>query len=227
MKKTKHRYVYFAAMAAALCLGSISSLATAPRGVLSEKAKAASVSPVSEMERENVYRAEFSFTGTEATLPIFMTKKLTKEVFVSGVKISSQEPADIVKAAEYYYKKKYSDAIVKELADSYEIIFTTRLGKFQNFSFPSRARLDRRGNLIKLEQSDAEYESVYEAKIIPPMEAFNKLPAPQSLTRGPITLETCEIVYIYENSLAQPAYLFKGKTREGEAFEAVVKASKF
>jgi hypothetical protein len=228
MKKTskiKKTAAYIFAILASLAAGALWSLFTAPRGVLSEKAKQASVSPISEIDK--VYLAEYAFTGTETTLPIFMAKNASKEIFVSGVKISTREPDDIIKAAEYYYKKKYDEATATKFPDHYEVIFTNRLGKFADRAFPCRAYLDLRGNLLKMEQSEAEYVNLYETKISTPAEAYEKLPLPPTASEEIVTLESCEIVYIYEDSLAQPAYLFKGKTNEGTTFEASVKASKF
>ena len=223
--KLKKIFCYFIAGVLALAAGAGWSFFASPRGVLSEKAREASVSPASEIQK--IYIADYSYNGNETTLPIFIAKNPSKEIFNSGVKISTREPEDIIKAAEYYYKNKYIDVTLNEFPEYYEIIFTNRLAKFPDRAFSGRVYLDLFGNLLKMETARADYVSVYETKISTPAEAFEKLPPPSSLLDAPITLQSCEIVYIYEDSLAQPAYLFKGITNSGVFFEASVKASKF
>jgi hypothetical protein len=227
----KKPYLRYLAAGAALALGAFLSLLNVPgrvRSVRSENAREASVSPLSETGRERFYRAEYKTGEPLQTLPIYTAKNIREEVFLSGVKVSSQKITDPVKAAESYYKKEYSDVGVNEFPEYYEVVFSTRVSRFQNMAFPDRAYLDFCGNLIKMELREAEYENAYEIKIISPKEAYNKLPLPSpNQTEDFVTLERCELLYIYEDSLVQPVYCFEGKTQKGELFKTTVKASNF
>jgi hypothetical protein len=58
-------------------------------------------------------------------------------------------------------------------------------------------------------------------------EAFDLLPPLSPENEETVWLQSCQMVYIYDESIIQPAYYFQGLATDDRAFECYVKAAVF
>lgn len=112
------------------------------------------------------------------------------------------------------------------------VSFYTKLGGLVNHAFPTTVTLTPDGQILELRYYPLAFESIAQTRIKTIKEACNELPVdyPEGTV---IDLKSGELVYFFENSVVQPAYLFSGEIlSEGEsgkpkAFSCYIKASEY
>ncbi len=118
----------------------------------------------------------------------------------------------------------YEEAKVTFNEEAYEVVFINRLSNIKNYGFTNSFTLDRFGNILKVRLYFFNYERLYYCKVMSMEAAYKRLPI--DLPEGvKVELNKCQLVYYYENSIIQPAYLFEGQLNTGEDFSCFVKAA--
>ncbi len=153
---------------------------------------------------------------------------INKETFEHTKEIAEKEAID---AAVKFIESKflylnYEEAEVSSDGNIYEILFINRIGNVKNYAFASSALVDKFGNVTEFKYYNLHYERLVGSKIKSMEEAFAELPV-DFPNNTKIMLNRCNIVYVFENSIVQPAYLFEGKLSEGKTFKSFVSAAIF
>lgn len=134
----------------------------------------------------------------------------------------------ILKAEEFFEKSSlnlaYEETFVEYKDGYYYISFIERFNNLKNFGFYNKVVMDSYGNILNVEYYYNSYENIGAFKIMSVNEAFYKLPVDMD-TNEEIYLNNVQLVYIYENSILQPAYFFKGKFEDGRVYKTFVKAA--
>lgn len=119
----------------------------------------------------------------------------------------------------------YSDIIVDDKKnDIYEIKFLSEIDGINNHAFNTSGVVSSFGEILNLNYFYLDLQKIDICNIKSIDEAYLELPV-DSLNNLKIDIQEVDLVYIYENSIIQPAYYFKGKKPDGELFEHYVKAS--
>ncbi len=136
-----------------------------------------------------------------------------------------------------YLLLNYEEAKVNFDGNVYEVLFINRIGNIKNYSFNNTVTLDEYGNVLGLDYYFLTFERISAFKIKSMTAAFAELPVDfedgtVDASELPIDLKRCQLVYIYENSVIQPAYLFEGEIAgegisHGKTFQSFVKAAVF
>ncbi|MDR1540712.1 MAG: hypothetical protein LBU32_22460 [Clostridiales bacterium] len=147
--------------------------------------------------------------------------------FSDEYELKSDEEA-IMKAVEFISARRlvlfYEEAQVHFDGDVYKIAFINRISSLKNYAFSNEASIDRHGRLISLDYYAVQYDKVGSCQIKSMKEAFFGLP---DLDREEtVSIKSCELVCIYDDSIVQPAYYFQGEA-SGKSFECFVKAAVF
>jgi len=108
--------------------------------------------------------------------------------------------------------------------DGYLISFFENLGKIPNKAFPTTVLVDGFGNVVAVEHFYFEYEELLRADLLTAAEAAAHLPRNRS---GRGRINNVELVYVFADSILQPAYIFRGVYENGEGFVHVVNGLKF
>ncbi|MDR1638275.1 MAG: hypothetical protein LBT59_01145 [Clostridiales bacterium] len=137
---------------------------------------------------------------------------------------------DAILKAESYVTEKYlmlfyEDALVHFDGETYRIEFINRIGDIKNYAFRTEVSMDKYGRLERLEYCSALYEKVGSCQVKPISQALLELPNVEP--EDSVLLRSCQLVYIYDDSIVQPAYFFLGDASEGRTFECFVKAALF
>ncbi len=136
---------------------------------------------------------------------------------------------DALKKAVNFIEEKllflsYEETEVNFDGEKFIVTFINRVGNIKNYSFNTVVILNKYGDIISMDYSNMTYENFDRCKIKSMQEAFYELPIdfPEETN---IILEKCNIVYIYDNSFVQPAYLFEGRMADDISFQCFVKAA--
>jgi len=108
--------------------------------------------------------------------------------------------------------------------NGFEAEFVPLLAGIKKNALNTTLYLDRCGNVLNMVYYFYTYENFARCPIMSEYDAFCGLP-PSPADETPVTLTGCELVYVYDNSILQPAYLFKGYTKTGRSFSCPVNAS--
>lgn len=119
----------------------------------------------------------------------------------------------------------YDEITVKHKNNKYEINFIKKVGNLKDYSFVNNAIIDEYGNILSIEYYFIEYKKLKSLKVKSAKEAFQELPL-DLYENTFINLNECNLVYFYEDSIVQPAYLFKGIASDGKPYEYFIKAIK-
>lgn len=134
----------------------------------------------------------------------------------------------VLKAKEFfkenYINLTYEEAFVEYDSGLYHISFVGRLNNLKNFAFKNNVTMDKYGNILDIKYYYNTYENIGKAKIMSVNEAFYNLPIDFDHNKK-IYIYNFQLVYLYENSILQPAYFFQGKFLDGNIFESFVIAS--
>ncbi|MDR1914146.1 MAG: hypothetical protein LBQ68_06675 [Clostridiales bacterium] len=119
----------------------------------------------------------------------------------------------------------YEEAQVHFDGKKYRVNFINRISNLKNYAFSNRIIMDKFGNILTLDYFSIQYDKVGDCNIKSMDEAFCELP--KLTDKDNITLSDCQLVYIYDNSIIQPAYYFIGSAADDQTFECFVKAAVF
>jgi len=140
--------------------------------------------------------------------------------------LSSDE--DAIKAAADFIEKRllalvYEEAEVHYDGDTYRVKFINRIGNLKNYAFTNQVTMDNYGRLISMDYYTIQYNKIGECQIKSMRDAFEELPALEP--DETVLLSSCQLVYIYEDSIIQPAYYFQGSASDDSSFQCFVKAA--
>jgi len=159
--------------------------------------------------------------------------------FEGGVFAGNQlleSDADAVSAAVSFARSKYlrlsfEETKVKFDGDTYLVSFIDRIGNLKNYAFPTRIRLDNCGNVVSMDYFFIHYDRLKACSTISMNQALRCLPPLPDLgcagAAPQVLIDRAQLVYYYEDSIVQPAYLFEGRAVGGKLYECFVKASKY
>ncbi len=117
-----------------------------------------------------------------------------------------------------------------ELEDEilYVVNFISTLDNIKNYAIMNQVCLNEFGEVMEVKYYFGSFEKLGTFKVKSIKEAFLELEGLKDFgfhnTEKKIILESCTLVYYYESSIIQPAYLFIGTFPDGELFEYYVKA---
>ncbi|MDR0999193.1 MAG: hypothetical protein LBL96_00060 [Clostridiales bacterium] len=149
---------------------------------------------------------------------------------VNNEPISGDQAAiDIAQAffRERMFQLFYEEAQVYRDDARYQILFVSRLSNLKNYAFANRLEMDMRGNIISADYFTVQSDKVGDCKTLSMAEAFDLLPPLSLDNEETVRLQNCQLVYIYDESIIQPAYYFQGLATEDRTFECYVKAAVF
>lgn len=157
---------------------------------------------------------------------------LQKSILSTNTDSTERIPDDVIisKAKGYCQEKslgvKYDNVSVNFDEDCYTVSFVGKMDGYYDYSFPFVMKFNKNGDLFKLDYYFFEYENIANVDLKTMKEAYRELPAdfPEG-TR--IDLYTCRVVYVYDESIVQPAYLFEGEIVGGKTFQCFIKAAKY
>jgi len=186
------------------------------------------------IEIETFYESDraFVFSGMKGT--VFVDKEINKIHFEAtrteekGSLLESDEEA-IAIAADFLERRSliliYEEAQVYFDGYTYRVSFINRISNLKNYAFPNKVTLDNFGRILTLDYFTVQYDRVGQAEIKSMKEAFNELP---DLEDGEtVLILSAQLVYIFEDSIIQPAYYFQGYMSDDRVFECFVKAAVF
>ena len=184
----------------------------------------------------NFHESEDSFVFSKEDKELIVYKYVNKVEFKNNAfskeavenNITHKETIDISKKffEANLLELNYEEAFIDLEEDLYHITFIGRLGNLKNMGFANNIKINQAGEVVKLEYYYATYERLRSLSIKSMYQAYHELPfdiADDNL----IYITSCELVYIYSDSIVQPAYHFKGIVENGTYFESFVKAISF
>lgn len=172
----------------------------------------------------------YAFYEDNKSLYVYKTINLVKyqNNYITYNKEKINQSDAILKAEEFFENYSlnlvYEEAYVEYKDGYYYISFIERFNNIKNFGFYNKVVMDSYGNILNVEYYYNSYENIGDFRIMSVNEAFYKLPIDMH-TNDQIYLNDVQLVYIYENSILQPAYFFQGKFEDGRVYEAFIKAS--
>jgi hypothetical protein len=135
-----------------------------------------------------------------------------------------------IRAAEEFITGKmlvlfYEEVKVHFDQTNYRVTFINRISELKNYAFYTEATLDQFGRVMKLEYCNMLFDRIGRCQVKPMGQAFRELPALGD--DEAVLLSSCQLVYIYDDSIVQPAYYFTGYASGDRSFECFVKAAIF
>ncbi|MDR1560648.1 MAG: hypothetical protein LBS84_13355 [Clostridiales bacterium] len=180
------------------------------------------------IEEEDAY----VFNGRQGSVTI--DKDINQIHFAASLDGESGEPLasdeDAVKIATDFIEKRllvliYEEAQVHYDGYTYRVSFINRISNIKNYAFSNQVTMDNYGRVITMDYFATQYDKVGECQIKSMRDAFGELPA---LTDDEtVLLSSCQLVYIYDDSIIQPAYYFQGNAIDDKTYECFVKAAVF
>jgi len=119
----------------------------------------------------------------------------------------------------------YEESQVRYDGYTYRVMFINRIGNLKNYAFSNKVTMDNYGRILTMDYYTTLYDKVGECRIKAMEEAFYELPALKD--DETVLLLSCQLVYIYDDSIIQPAYYFQGSANDEKTFEGFVKAAVF
>ena len=104
---------------------------------------------------------------------------------------------------------------------SVTVRFYAEIDGVRDCAFPTAVTFNANNAAERIEMYSFKYERLGAVKVLDAETAVFHLP----LTEERVTLETYELVYFFEDSVIQPAWLFKGAREGGAPFEAFTRAA--
>jgi len=140
--------------------------------------------------------------------------------------ISDEKAKEIARnfAKNHLHLNMPYDVEITRAGQEIEVALTEKLGKIPNHAFPTTITLDQNGNVTRLTHFYFEYEELARGDLLTPHAALSALPR---LHEGIARSNSYKLVYIFEQSILQPAYIFNGSFPCGTPFSQHVPAIKF
>ncbi len=146
-----------------------------------------------------------------------------------GIMEHINEDEAIIKSNEFLSKYNfdllYDEIVVKSYSTHFDIFYISKLDNMKNHSFLNNVRLDKKGNIIYFKYYDVSYKKLGQIEIINEQTAYQKLLS-ELETPYKISISSSELVYIYENSVCMPHFVFRGSNEIGEKIEIFINARK-
>ena len=179
-------------------------------------------------EDENAY----IFSGKQGSIlidreinQIHFEAALTED---KNILLSSDEQAIRI-AADFIEKHSliliYEEAQVHYDGYTYRVTFINRISNLKNYAFTNKVTMDNYGRILTMDYNTILYDKVGECRIKAMKDAFYELPALKEDEK--VLLLSCQLVYIYDDSIIQPAYYFQGNANDEKTYECFVKAAVF
>ena len=143
------------------------------------------------------------------------------------------DETDAIKTAGDFLKEKAGmSSYISVLAapapnGGFEITFTDKLNSFESRCFNNKVLVSEYGSVIAAEINFFEFERIGNCPLLTMRQCYDILPTDFEDADIRIDLKKASLVYIFENSIVQPAYLFEGETNAGEGFSCYVPAARF
>ncbi|MCL2592707.1 MAG: hypothetical protein FWD82_05005 [Defluviitaleaceae bacterium] len=182
---------------------------------------------------ENFLETEESFIFSTGDRELIIHKFVSKveyrnnaiNKFEEGIQISHEEAIEI---AEDFFRSNllelnYEEAFITFEDGIFNITFIGRLGSLKNMGFANNIQITKSGDVISAEYYYTTYERLNSLDIKSVYQAFHELPIDLG-SDNMIYITDYQLVYIYANSIIQPAYFFRGVVDGGGYFESFVKA---
>jgi len=121
---------------------------------------------------------------------------------------------------------KYNEVVVNAYGGTFVVSYVSKLSGLLNYAFPTIIEMDKTGAVFSVEYYFFEFERLAQCNLKTMRQAYYELPVDfPADTR--IDLKRATLVYFFENSILQPAYLFEGEFEGGGRFRAFVNAARF
>jgi len=104
----------------------------------------------------------------------------------------------------------------------YIITFVNLMSNRLLLAFNNTVTMDYMGNILSLNYFFPEFERIHSGRVMTQTEALDALPVRDGMPT--VYLVDGQLVFIYADSILQPAYFFEGETLDGEPFAYFVKA---
>ena len=143
-----------------------------------------------------------------------------------GTQITAQEASGIATRffEEHLLFVNYEETKVDFENGLYTVYLIERLGNLKNYGFISHAVIDMYGRVIHAKYYFINYELIQTCKVKSMYDAYLALPLDFD-DDFVVDLKKAQIVYIYEDSILQPAFLFEGEIPGDMLFECFVNAA--
>ncbi len=102
-----------------------------------------------------------------------------------------------------------------------KVIFVDKLGNYEKNDFNTCVTMDCNGRILSMDYYCLKYNIYNNCEIKSMIQAAEELPE----TNEEVTVNSVTLNYVYENSILQPAYIFKGVTEDGSEYSEYVKAA--
>ena len=179
---------------------------------------------------ETDYAYVFQYGGRELTVYKYLSYVvyLAERADSPAAAITVQDAITI--GSEFMRKHnlpvEYKEVVANEYAGTFLVSYINKLSGLLNYAFPAIVEIDGAGNVFSVEFYHFEFERLARCGLMTMRRAFYELPTdfPEG-TR--IDIKRATLVYFFENSILQPAYLFEGEFEGGGAFRVFVNAAVF
>ena len=185
-----------------------------------------------DMSDEDFFETDdyFFFWNDYSVLRIYRdAPQLTYEVFGGDIYFGGYEltDEDRVNIAVNFMAARglnydFEEARVHTNGFLYMITFIRYLENRPLFAFNSRVIMDFAGNVLSLDYHFPAFERINRGRVITQLDALHELPARDD--GRTVYLDDGQLVFIFSESILQPAYFFEGETLDGEVFGYFVKA---
>jgi hypothetical protein len=191
--------------------------------------------------RETVTETDVSFVYSNHNESLTVYKYISYAVYLNenplkanGVAVAPQKHitgGQALRIGEEFMRSRgfamqYSEAVVNEYGGTFVVSYVGKLSGLLNYAFPTVLEIDETGFVTSVEYYFFDYERLAVCSLKTMRQAFYALPTdfPEG-TR--IDLRRSVMVYFYENSILQPAFLFEGEFENGGTFRAFINAARF
>ena len=189
------------------------------------------VDTLNHAEKEVNDKYNFNYVNHKAYFGNFNTYSVAEsrpiENFTQDTKRNTPiNQVDALKRAEKVVKEIFPNDNFEILSskstnDSYSINFVGRFNNLKDFSNPITIVLDKFGNILSVDGEHRTYEQYNRVQIRSVQRAKYDLPTNLEST---VDIRNVNLVYVLENELLQPAYLFTGNFSNGDLFEHFILA---
>ena len=118
---------------------------------------------------------------------------------------------------------EFEEARIHTDGIKYTVTFINRMSNRLLMAFNNTVTMDYIGNILSLNYFFPEFERIHTGRVLTQTQALDHLPPRDGMST--IYLVDGQLVFIYADSIIQPAYFFEGESLDGEPFAYFVKAT--
>jgi len=157
--------------------------------------------------------------------------KLPRPGTISATPALSQDEAIdalVVFLENRFLKSDFHEAVINFDDENgiYEIKLINKLAGLSNYAFPITASVNTDGEILRLEYYTMEFERFADVSLKTMKQAYRELPL-EFAEEIEIDLKRATLVYFFENSIVQPAYIFEGEITTGGGFRCFIPAARY